>query len=481
LAPALVGQSHAHYTADMRPALSDRPSQHDDAPGPWDQADDAAFLATASINRQPRNFAVMVAYQVLMRTGWIFKTESVIMPSVLDTLGFGAWLRGCLPTLNRVAQSLSPLLMARPIKILPRKKSAVAVCTLVMGAAFLALAAVWPSSSDVRTWRLPIMFLGLYTIFFVCNGVNQMAVSTLQGKLIRITHRGRLLLVSNTAGAATAIVCALCLLPLWLQPEAEDSQFARIFGFAGACFAAAAACSLLLAEPPDRYREAASSIARVIGNAWSTLREDANFRRLTVVSMLFSASLTLFPHYQALGRGDRMQHDLTHLLWWVVVQNAGTALFSLLFGPLADRRGNRLVLRVVMLGLCGAPLAAVALSHVGPAGRALFPLVFLLVGLTPIGIKTFHYYTLEIASPEDHPRYLATLSVCSAAPLLLSPFVGLLIDIVGRLAYVELAFDAVFVGVAVLVFAGCLMTFGLREPRRRLPSAAGATAISDGA
>jgi hypothetical protein len=428
---------------------------------------------TAVIDRQPRNFVVMVAYQVLMRTGWIFKTESIIMPTVLDTLGMGAWLRGCLPMLNRIAQSLSPLLMARSIKILPKKKWAVAACTLVMAASFLLLAGVWSLYGGSGHWWVSIAFLSLYTVFFICNGVNQLSVSTLQGKLIRTRSRGRLLLVSNTVGAAIAIVCAWSLLPLWLSADVEQARFGLIFGFAGSCFAVAAAVALLLSEPSDDYDQPRASVVQIFGDVLAILKQDPNFRTLAVVAMLFSASLMLFPHYQALGRGERLKLDLSNLIWWVIVQNAGTALFSLLAGPLADRRGNRLVLRVVMLGLCGAPLTAIVVSHLGTQDNAafVFPLVFLLVGLTPIGIKTFHNYTLELASPPEHPRYLSTLSVCASAPLLLSPAVGTLVDLVG--------FDAVFLGVTTLVLAGSLLTFRLREPRRRLASSEGSPPLAD--
>ena len=63
-----------------------------------------------------RNFSLLTLYQVMMRTGWIFKTESIIMPAVLDVMGGNALLRGCLPMLNRFGQSLPPLLASDHIR-----------------------------------------------------------------------------------------------------------------------------------------------------------------------------------------------------------------------------------------------------------------------------------------------------------------------------------------------------------------------------
>ncbi len=63
---------------------------------------------------------------------------------------------------------------------------------------------------------------------------------------------------------------------------------------------------------------------------------------LAPVAMLFGTSMILFPHYQALGL-EQWDLPLHNLVPWLIVQNAGVALFSLVAGPLADRRGNRRV------------------------------------------------------------------------------------------------------------------------------------------
>jgi MFS family permease len=151
---------------------------------------------------------------------------------------------------------------------------------------------------------------------------------------------------------------------------------------------------------------------------------------------------------------------LQQVLWWLIVQNIGTAIFSLAAGPLADLRGNRLVLRVTLLALCGAPVLALSLSHVGASGGWYFPLVFLLVGLTPVVMRIIHNYTLEMSPPEDHPRYLGTISLCMAAPALISPLVGVLIGWCG--------FDIMFCVITALPLIGWVMTFGLHEPRHRV-------------
>ena len=418
---------------------------------------------------EARNFVIMATYQVLMRTGWIFKTESTIMPAVADSFvavtGGGGWIRGWLPFLNRFGQSVPPLLAARRIKVLPKKKWAFVVTTSCMAATFFGMTSIWliPGLKDSSV--APLLYLALYALFFMAIGVNQLTYNTLQGKLIRPTFRGRLLMVADVIGATTAVVCALALLPLWLPDDmgrgiegspAPQANFAAIFGFSTALFCVASLMSWLLREEPDHHEESSRGILDVFAGAWRTLRGDRNFRRTATVAALFSTSLVLFPHYQAVAR-DELNMGMLSLMWFLVAQNIGTAVFSLLTGPIADAFGNRLAIRVVTLLICGAPLLAMSLIDAGATGRLLFPLVFALIGLTPVAQKTFNNYTLELAAPENHPRYLSTLNLCMAAPILCSPIVGWLISL--------LSFELVYYGVTGLLLLGWLLSFRLAEPR----------------
>jgi hypothetical protein len=403
---------------------------------------------------EPRNFWILVLYQVILRAGWIFKTESVVMPHAADALDPTGLARGWLPLLNRVGQSVPPVLAARRIKNLPKKQWAFMATTAAMTLCFLGLTSLWLIPGASGHALAAVAFLMLYAVFFSAIGVNQLAFNTIQGKLIAVTRRGRLLMLADFAGGLTAVVCAVTLLRGWLHEDHAD--YAAIFGFTTCLFAVASAMTWLLHELPDDHFEPYGGLTHVFGAAWRTLVTDSNFRRLAIVSALFSTTLVLFPHYQALAR-ERLGLGTTWLVWWVVAQNCGTALFSLITGPIADRRGNRLALRIVTLLIVMGPLAALAAVYWPAMGKAAFPLVFLFVGLTPVAQKTFNNYTLEITRPQHHPRYLSTLSLSMALPIFASPLVSPLIRVVG--------FEAVYAGVIGLLLLGWLLSFGLIEPR----------------
>jgi MFS family permease len=404
---------------------------------------------------QRRNLWLLAAYQIVIRVGWIFKTESVIMPAFLDRIDGSGWMRGCLPALNRIGQSVPPVLYARRLAMMPLKRASLLSSTLAMAAVFIVLAVLWHYMPQAP-W-LPIVVLVLYGVFFSVTGLNQVALSTLQGKLIEPTRRGYNLLISSAFGAVLAVLAAWWLLGDWLVKS--NGGFDYIFGFTGLCFVASAVAIPLLVEPPDK-----NSLPRVrfrdhFTAAWRTLRRDKNFRRLAVVAMLFGTVLNLFPHYQKFAF-DRFNCPTTDIVWWVIIQNIGVGLYSFFAGPVADRRGNRLVLRWLAILAAAAPVLAVGLTYVSvETAQHWFWVVFLLLGLTPITMRTLYNYTLEISPVIEHPRYLSTLSLCMAVPLMFAPLTG---ELTGTTS-----FEAVFLSGAGLILLGGLLTFRLAEPRRR--------------
>ncbi len=53
--------------------------------------------APPAADREARNTFWLECYQVVVRIGWIFKTETIIMPAVLDAVVDSGFLRGLLP------------------------------------------------------------------------------------------------------------------------------------------------------------------------------------------------------------------------------------------------------------------------------------------------------------------------------------------------------------------------------------------------
>ena len=406
------------------------------------------------------NFCLSLFYYISLRIGWIFKTETIVMPTVLDIIGGTASIGGFLPMLNRLGQSVPPFLASDFVRGAKRKKWIVVGSSFTMGGCFMALSLLWYATGGNATWNLPALFLVIYAIFFTAMGINQLVVNTLIGKLIRVRRRGLLSLLGTGIGAVLAVLAAYYLLHRWLPTgdvSADQYRFDWVFGVTGTMFIVAGVCAAFWVERSDGEASAARGPLQLLSASWATLRVDRNFLLLAVIAGLFGMGLTLSPHYQRLGR-DRFDLDLTALIPWVLAQNIGAALFSIPAGWVADRFGVRIVLRTMLLVVCLIPLGALALATYPEAGKVWYTLVFGMLGIMPVTIRMFNYYTLEIADRGNHPRYLSTLSLAmSVPPFFLSVFFGWLVDRVG--------FEIVFSIVVACMLVGWVLTFWLKEPR----------------
>lgn len=436
------------------------------------------------------NFLVLAGYQVLMRVGWIFKTESIIMPAIMDVLcgpgtALAAWLRSWLPQLNRIGQSIPQLIAANKVKTAGQKKLVVAGCSGLMGMIFLALALLWWLGGGRTAPGMSVWFLVLYGLFFICVGVNNLGFNTLQGKLIRYDFRGRLFLVANSLGGGAAILAAWLLLTRWLN--AGSTGFVSMFLFSGCCFLGSGVLVLLGKEKRDptvgrlkksngagkRKASDGDGWQKIVGiflSPWILLKKDPGFRKLAMIAACFGTSMVLFPHYQALYRqameGSSGEFHLKDLVGWVIIQNLGTILVSFAAGPLADRLGNRMVLRCILVLIMSAPVAAVLITLDQQLARNFYFGVFLLVGVTPVTLRIINNFALEMVPPGEHPRYLSAISLCLALPVILfSQPVGLLIPIVG--------YSPIFFVISGVVLTGFIFTFFVAEPRSLLTEAVG--------
>lgn len=400
------------------------------------------------------NFLRLTLHYIWLRIGWIFKTESIIMPAFLDLIGGSGWLRGCLPMLNRFGQSIPPLLVSERVRNLPQKKYALAATMVLMGVCFLVLSAIW-WLTEGKFAAMPFVFLTVYAVFFMLTGICQLVTNTLIGKLMVPNLRGRLAAVGSIVGGGASILCAWFLLRAWLSEE--GGRFELVFGFTGIAFLIAGSLALSLVEARDTEEQKLQSSLRLLKSSLGLVRDDVNFRRLMIVAAMFGMSIVLWPHYQTLAR-ERLEVGFRSLIPWVIAQHIGVSLFAVPLGWLADRRGNRIVLRLLLFALCVIPVLALLLSQLGSSGKTFFPIVFFLLGVAPVTFRFLANYTLEITTRENQPLYLSTLGLFISIPVMAtSAIFGALIDVLG--------FEAVFLLILGFLIFGFWTTLKLTEPR----------------
>lgn len=429
--------------------------------------DDVSGRRRAAIEEhEPRNILVMAGYQMVVRIAWVFKTETVIMPAVIDVISGAGWVRGFLPVLNRVGQSVPPLFFAERLRNSRLKRTSMFLTAVLMATVFAVLSVLWLVVDDKRQPWMAAAFLLLYALFFGFTGLNQLAIGTVQGKLIRAHRRGRIMTLGGIVGSLASIAAAAILLTRWLAIP-DYHGYVLIFAFTSAGFAVAAMIVWGLYEPEDTsVRTPTRTPRHHFSSAWQVYTRDRSFRRAANVGMLFILGIMLFPHYRWLASEQLGTSDVD-MVSWVIAQNLGVGVFSPLAGMMADAYGNRLVMRYEILLASLTPLLALFLaSPLIENGARFYWIVFVCLGLIPVTVMTVFNYTLELAKENDHPRYLSTMRICLAVPFVISPLAGLLLDLFtdgSRLTGVCLLFGSV----SLLMAIGGLLTFRMEEPRHR--------------
>ena len=404
-----------------------------------------------SYPHEKRNLIVFALNQIVMRLGWMFKSESVVIPAFIDVYTSSGTIRGFLPLILRIGQSLPQFLVAQRVARMPKKQG----FFVLTGFGFAIPWFILSSILSLTRWSgnvIIAVFLVLCTLHWLAVGCNHLANGTIQGKLISPEKRGRLLAYSNIIGCTLSIGVAFYLLPRWLS--ASPPRYAVLFGATALSFSIAASVSFWFKELPSQP-EGTAPFFKFLGEALLLLKYDRNFRRFAGVILLFYSIWPLFPHYTVFGQRT-LGLAPSGFVALIIAQNASNAIGAGIMGNIADRSGNRFVLRLLILISALMPVLAVGISRM-PSGADFYWIIFALMGFTPVSARIVTNYTLEIAPQEKHPQYLGVMSLFQAIPLFVSPLVGALIE--------KLAFEPVFISCSVLVLLGFLLTFRLSEPR----------------
>ena len=390
----------------------------------------------------------MVASIVMLRCGWIFKTESVVMPAIIDALGGSAATRGWLMVFNRLGQSVPQFLVAHKIAGLSRLKPWFIFICLAHLLPWISLAILFPEEQS-QTKSFLLIFFVCYASHWLLLGTARIFEGSCQGKLIRPDLRGRLMSIASFIGGISSVCLAAWLMADWMGRGRFDLIFWIVCGFFGL-----SALSLFgLKEEPKKSEEGQPIRFK---DTLNIFLKDTEFRKLLAAAALMSFIFMLFPHFVIYGK-ERLGFQKTGYASLVIIQNLSMAAIAVVIGLIADKKGNRLAYRLVALGPLSAPCVAIILGSQGDTGRVLFPCLFALIGACPVMQRVLVNYALEMSPRESQPQYLATLQLIVILPMMMSPLAGMAIGHFG--------FEPVFICCDLCIALGWLSTFRIREPR----------------
>jgi MFS family permease len=401
--------------------------------------------------------------------GTIFNfAETLIDPPLVLTwfvsqLTTSNLLRGLVAPLGEACWFLPQIFVSTHIQRMRRKMPSYVLSAIIRSVAWILLAiTVWFVDNP------PLLLIGffvLYTAARLSAGLAGLAFLDVVAKTIPARRRGsffttRLLFGSILGLGGGWIVKTVLHHPALPFPR----DHALLFTFYCVAMVPGLVSFMLIREPPGAAVTERVTVGEQLRRAWRLLRQDGVYRRY----MLSRVSLTLaniaIPFYgiyakEALGAPEWMVGV------YVTARTGALLLSNPPWGRLSDRRGNRIVMR--LLGLGNGMTVVLALALMG--GMALFrpqgewlpylalPLFFLAGAVAPAKMLSGSNFLLELVPEPERPLYLGFSNTLMSAVAVASGLGGLLVD--------SLGFGGLFAVSLGLCLIGYVFATGLPEPR----------------
>lgn len=392
--------------------------------------------------------------------GYSFITPSTILPVYISYFTSNNFLIGLIPMLSGACFLLPQLFTSNWVERLPRK----IVVPVKLGfftervPIFLMAPAALLLAKDYPSLALVVFFI-LFAWHTLGAGLIAVGWQEMLAKVIPLDRRGRFLGITNFGGTATGILGATgaaWVLGHYSFPMGYVLSFtaASLFIFLSWIFLAQTREPAVISQ-----RKQVSQIT-YLRSLPSVVKQDHNFRHYLITQAILALA-GMGIGFLTISAVQRWNLPDSQAGTFTAAMLIGQAAANLLFGPLADRKGHKLVLEIsALLGIASYGLAVLA------TGPAWFYLVFALRGASFAGgMLSGIMIAFEFSRPEIRPTYIGLASTLTGVAASLSPLVG---SGIATLA----GYQWLFVVSAAAGIAGYgMLKWWVQEPRHTVPVA----------
>ncbi len=405
-----------------------------------------------------RNFWAWVLHQALYRVGWQFKMEATMIAGLVSYLSSSPAIIGIFSTASSIGRCAGPFLVTPWVDRSPLKKRCVlwlwagVVVSWGAGAVYF-----WLPQAEDRAAALWWFFI-TYSLFFTFLGCAGVAQGALLGKIIPAGRRGSALSAAHTICGPVnllAILGVYSLLRSGAFPTPRNYAFS--FTVTTFLFVLSGLAIVRAHEKPSDCREGSAGLRARLRYARKMVDTNRDYRILLLIQILLGFGGGALSFYTAYGKQVGSIHDSNVLLatfLQVLFQSSAAAFL----GRVADRRGNRAVIRSLLWVEAMTPVSTVLTATLFP-GTPAYLLVYCMVGLRFPVFDVITNYLLEIVPQEDHALALGTantiLLVTVGSPLILGMIAG------------YAGYPVIMLTAAAILCAAAIAAFYLGEPRAR--------------
>jgi hypothetical protein len=397
------------------------------------------------------NFASRLIDPPLVLTWFVSQlTSSNLLVGLVAPLGQACWY-------------LPQVFMSTHIQRVERKMPIYSLTAMVRVLAWLLLAmVVWFVPN--RTLVLVGFFL-LYSIAWTAAGLAGLSFFDILAKTIPGRQRGSLFAWRQFLGGLLGLGAGWVVRTVLNYPVLPFPRgHASLFLLYGVTIAPAMVAFAAIREPSGKVATESLTLVQQLQRARHILRNDGIYRRYIGGKLALGLTEIALPFYgiyakNVLGAAEGMVGV------YLAARVVGQLLCNLPWGYLSNRKGNRIVMRLMSIGtgltaLLGITLVALV-GALRPQGAWLpylaLPLFFLNGAVLPARVLTGGNFLLELVSESERPLYLGLSNTLTGVVVLISGLGGLVVDV--------LSFTGLFTLVVGLCLAAYILVTKLPETR----------------
>jgi len=430
----------------------DRGGASTDSDAKLDVAAEADYQAQIAKDL-PRNYAAHLIHGLLGQTGFRLVHAPTFLPAYIFILSGSELLVGVALAAQHFGAALSSIVGANLIehrrRVLP---VGFAVGTLmrvqVLGLALSGLL-LPPDIAFVAV----CIFLGLFGFFMGMQGV---VFNFLMSKVIPVARRGKLTGLRNFLAGLTGSAVAYLGGRHFIETNALGNGYSATFLLAFVLTSLGLLMLLMVREPQPPTVRRRTNLWQRFGQLPSLLSSDPAYTTFFVARALTALGMIAVPFY-IIFAGDHVGLSGTNIgLLTIAFMLSGTTM-NLVWGALADHKGNRLVFILVIIVWIMATLSLMAATTL-----PMFLIIFAALGAAMGGFQiSSQNLVLEFGMRDDLPMRIAISNAATSLMMAIGPLLGGFL--VTRYSYVTVFWTAIAVQLAALA----LVILRVEEPRFR--------------
>ncbi len=391
-----------------------------------------------------RNFRFGVLNGVMFTLVDALIAPSLVLALFINRLGAPNVLVGLLPAIITGGWFLPQILVAgrvqgqRRVMHWYRSTGIIRLICMVILSLSTFLLAGYPSA-------LLVVFFIFYSIYAFGAGVSGIPWLEMVGKVVSIRRRGSFFSLRSFWGGLIALLSSgfiVAILSEKLTGLTFPYNFAVLFSITTVVVGVGLWAWSTIHEPEGTVTVAPVTVLETLRRGRAAFGVDRDYRSFMIARVLLSLATISDPFYVVFAR-TQLQAPASTVGLYVGATSAASLLSNFIWGPLSDRAGNRILMRMTALSVATVPLAALLIPLLGGALPAdvvytLFAVVFVLVGLAGgSGRIVNNNMLLTIAPPAQRATYIGFLNT----------LLGLVtfIPVAGGIVADELGFTVLFV------------------------------------